>query len=1062
MYDQDFEAQDEKEPNEQETKDALHILLENSKAKPILQAIINDGEIQVSYFYEIYERIQQYIDSGFRQSSQKEIADLQNVLKLMQRSLRRYKDLMEWSPWYHLLIGTTYFGQAVFKTERYISAISELEKAETHFERGIAGLTGINSKDKTVFYLLLLNKAKYFCTYIMEDKQRFNTCLLRALELVKQIELSLKNSIDDTHSIIYAEACMTELRILRILASWNSPSKRYKLSDTHKIPVLQSEYVEKCTEMSFEVDPKYAQQIALNLCLYYRETILFPQSAEGEIQLKKALEAAWINRNGQPFTVEELCKAIEEGISQNFKENQDLKNNIAACLKKLGKYEGSSKMFKHLLPETSNDQNCNNYADYQQAKFLFAMHELDEGYILDKLNKNSLFYENGQKKNDLLMNKQEMRSDLSKFSRQWLFLYARYLQRYGQHAQAQRIFRFLYVGHPIVWNSLEMKAAYLDADSYMLQEQFSKALEILNHLHDSLSKIAEDALEIRTEIDRGWCMLRLYQFEKAKDVYFNLLNSIQSVPIHYVNFDNPGAPKWDEIDEVHQARILNNLYLCSLYSSANATKQIKTRIKSFYSSNEYDCKSNPAFYYAKNWINLLDSVFITHNEKNQPESGCNNTAEINLEKWNEYLRCNTTNNLAFRYYLLFLCKHSDNQQCLNALKNYLLYATTPIDLHVYIEVAKAIQKADRMGPAFCSLFCHAKLTQTGINQSFMSLMENESFCHIDLVKRCNILTQILMVYEIIIQIKKLCAIPYSKVADEKLKFYKYTGLNSLKKYLSADEEHPTRLQISNIVHMNDLLEGNAFNTLFEGMECPALDGYIGNYRHMSSEETLPTFQSDVFTGSFTDRSDNFGMWNGYAGESTGCLVEIDSSFFDYAATEAENSDIWGEDLGENTLYRVLYVKREGTTYKIVNRPDIGDELQKLLGYLCDNMEILDSLIRSSDESHAKNTSQPQEVLRNFIADRLNEIRYLFKSADYAYEEEYRILHCSQSPQIDMNGRDGLPYIYIDVDRELKINAVQLGSKVDLQKFMVISAWAKNCKGMPKVTWSDENRQRPNR
>lgn len=1121
----------------------------------------------------LYIVINKFIKDKFRNSKEIERKNLQEIRNELQKSPKKLENDKEFGGWYHLLLGTVYYGQAMLKSEQYISAAVELSKANTHFERGAAELTAeIQDKYQKILYcLLLLGRAKYFIALVMDSKQKHNTRLLRALSLLNTVEAETKGEKNDSViQKIYWTACITDIRIRRMLAVWNSPSKIRQLDKVHAYSFDQTGFMERCKglmgelmkeNISKELRRDICIQILLHVGLYYRETVLFPQSSLGKERLEtavrifltivaieenkelkeeeikqhcefeeKLLSAIWkgfglkstlsgILCSEDVEFIGNLCKYIKASPDENGKgisswKNQDAKNNIAACLKKLEKYDEAQKMFVSL-------GKGNIYAKYQTMKFYFARHTIEEDELLEKLlaSKNNKNADIGTKvsSDEAQEQRQHVLSDLSGYSRQWLFLYGRYLQRYKMHEDAQRIFRFLYQDAPIVWNSLEVKAVYLDADSYMLQEQFSEALELLDRLHDSISRVSAGDLEIRTEIDRGWCMLRLCRYEEALEVYSNLLtyicdtqkcdpallclgqmpssmtekidsdttvnserngstdksilDSVDVVPqasilnniysclqqicsyeekrdkliLNSTEGTKSGEPIWDSIDKLHQKRILNNIYLCLKYTRLDVAVKV---------SKLYEKLPSPP----GKWRKLLDTVILGDSTV---------STSMDITRWREYLRSNHTNNLAFRFFLLSMCKNirekNSKETCEPILINYLLYTAEPIDLNTYTQIAKAFQfekerdntKSNR---TLCSLFCHAKLTPTGVNQAFTKLMEDESFRQIDVVRRTQILASILFVYEAVVDIKKKCAVSYSDYKEIK-HIYKYMKLSSLKHFLTLDaavDTHPeeARLRISNICHMNDLLEGNAFIDYYsqaDETKRKNLVNFTGDYECHGQNAVIPNFQSDVFVGCFTNRDDNFGMWNGYAEESTGCLVEIDPSYFDFTAVGSASPDIWGEDLGENTLYKVQYVRKTGGKYDLMDEKNNDmDELMKNL-----DERLRDLTLQIQIESCQQVS---REVIHNFVADRINEIRYLFKTADYAYEEEYRILRCSQSAQINMNGRDGLPYIYIDVDRKLKIKSVQVGSNATLQQFMVISAWAKNCEGSPRVTWSDLNRR----
>lgn len=90
-------------------------------------------------------------------------------------------------------------------------------------------------------------------------------------------------------------------------------------------------------------------------------------------------------------------------------------------------------------------------------------------------------------------------------------------------------------------------------------------------------------------------------------------------------------------------------------------------------------------------------------------------------------------------------------------------------------------------------------------------------------------------------------------------------------------------------------------------------------------------------------------------------------------------------------------------------------------------------------------------------DRLNEIRFLFKSASYEYEEEVRMLRCSPDPKVSQTDYSDVPWLYINVEKKLENLTLILGSKVELQQVKELSAWAKSTGRVKHVIWSGLNR-----
>ena len=86
-------------------------------------------------------------------------------------------------------------------------------------------------------------------------------------------------------------------------------------------------------------------------------------------------------------------------------------------------------------------------------------------------------------------------------------------------------------------------------------------------------------------------------------------------------------------------------------------------------------------------------------------------------------------------------------------------------------------------------------------------------------------------------------------------------------------------------------------------------------------------------------------------------------------------------------------------------------------------------------------------VRSFVADRLNEIRFLFKTQSYEYEKELRLIRCSRSPKIDEDNFK-IPRLYIGVERDIDNLEVTLGRKLEKQKVKDFNVWLR-CTGKVK-------------
>ncbi len=107
-----------------------------------------------------------------------------------------------------------------------------------------------------------------------------------------------------------------------------------------------------------------------------------------------------------------------------------------------------------------------------------------------------------------------------------------------------------------------------------------------------------------------------------------------------------------------------------------------------------------------------------------------------------------------------------------------------------------------------------------------------------------------------------------------------------------------------------------------------------------------------------------------------------------------------------------------------------------------------------EENFASKVSITQE-LRRFVADRLNEVRFLFKSSDYESEGEVRVVHTTEDSNVDDSF--DVPRVYINLDREIKKLTVRLGSRIDDAKVDQLVTWLKSSPHIEKVKLAERNR-----
>jgi tetratricopeptide (TPR) repeat protein len=208
----------------------------------------------------------------------------------------------------------------------------------------------------------------------------------------------------------------------------------------------------------------------------------------------------------------------------------------------------------------------------------------------------------------------------------------------------------------------------------------------------------------------------------------------------------------------------------------------------------------------------------------------------------------------------------------------------------------------------------------------------------------------------------------------------YTKLLVAEIYVRSTE---AKIYYSNSIYMNDPTEGSV---LFEFLNDPVItDTYKKGEKVSESSIYLGSFLPAEDKKSNTAHVDELVMWRTYGKdengrEAAGCSIVINSAFF-----KAQNSILPGmaED-PSNSLLNVIYVKNhlEQKTLQL----DPGSGINAALNDLKVELNALIKLKAQPDAEELFRIEIDKSVYK-----RLSGISYLFKSSDYEYEHEARII-----------------------------------------------------------------------
>ena len=239
-----------------------------------------------------------------------------------------------------------------------------------------------------------------------------------------------------------------------------------------------------------------------------------------------------------------------------------------------------------------------------------------------------------------------------------------------------------------------------------------------------------------------------------------------------------------------------------------------------------------------------------------------------------------------------------------------------------------------------------------------------------------------------------------KYKPEDKNFVHYTSLTTLKFLLykpdnkkqdssKCDEnENYPRLRLSNARQMNDPNEGYTFLNLI---------GIDKNDLPKTDYDTSPFFFASMTqTGDSQKLDDSLPMWKQYGDDARGICLTYHKEYIENLINDGIE------------IYKVCY-----------NIDELNDEIEKI--------KTVFNKIKAPQDTEGQS-------LFSSALNLIDDIRYLFKDADYSYENEYRIIKSYEGKEDEIITCDSsnsvIPGIYTYIDKELKYSKIKLGPKCD--------------------------------
>lgn len=362
------------------------------------------------------------------------------------------------------------------------------------------------------------------------------------------------------------------------------------------------------------------------------------------------------------------------------------------------------------------------------------------------------------------------------------------------------------------------------------------------------------------------------------------------------------------------------------------------------------------------------------------------------------------------------------------------------------------------------------------------------------VERGRILARLLALYQPINSLKEQCT--YSIKASEGnvgRHLVHYTSMETLKALI---EDKTSRFRLSNCDYANDIYEGHVFFDCIEKTNSlNPVDETLARYKReyfnlkdlrseLASEDNESVYASegsDVYIGSFSLKTDSFPMWTIYSQDETGCNIEFGEGFFDIfgkpdkavsekADTNSIKNVLYDEYLPSRytdldyPLYYIQYIGKDDNSLLTVEKAEgqmNRDEINRFISDIYQEWCCLDNYLNGrSDNGISPSYAYNKGVatVKSFAADLINEIRFLFKNADFSYESEVRIVYTDSKGDSKIDYERSIPMNYVEVSRNIENLTVTLGSKLSYSDIDRIETWLKHTGLVKQINLAITNRQ----
>ena len=323
------------------------------------------------------------------------------------------------------------------------------------------------------------------------------------------------------------------------------------------------------------------------------------------------------------------------------------------------------------------------------------------------------------------------------------------------------------------------------------------------------------------------------------------------------------------------------------------------------------------------------------------------------------------------------------------------------------------------------------------------------------------LKNLLSIYQLVQKIKYQLGLK-DEDKNQVLKFGHYTKGSTLQIMLDQEENEKKKSTFS-VSGKTRLYNANYMNDPEEGI---VIEQILGLDRRDVLEP------SSWFLMSFTNKTDDLAMWSQYGDDAKGvCLVLREEDFsrftsfndvswrqeaiplvetiskieytlsYDLKRSPNELNNIKPTVAIEDEEKRSKSEKKENVPkgnsdylYRIAYVKHIEENLKLEQTELFEKSEIeeLEKLLNSLKEKLDIGSKITEKNYQDAISECIEEIRYLFKSVDYKYENELRILRYANldpsNKEIKIDKTSGIGKLYVERENSIKIDEVIFGPK----------------------------------